>query len=108
MERVLILPHAGMSTVTNERRVKAHLKAFWGSNEYPTLGDDLPLVYEDGNLKVISGYKQYAKGTLDAISQEVEERFASKMQEASELAGERGLVNDKVVEKLNLYSFDTE
>ena len=53
----------------------------------------------------ISSFKQYGKGALQAIADAVQTRASEKLEEALTHAGDKALVNDKVVSQLDLFQW---
>ena len=77
-----------MSTITNARRIKDVLEAFRkDTGDLPDLGRDPPVLYSSEHVDHVRGFRHYGKGSLDRISQAVEQRAVRIFQEAIATSG---------------------
>ena len=95
-------------SITNAGRVKEVLSDFSKKGAYLDLCEDAPFLYTESNLKNVRELKQYGKGALSAMASAVEQRAEDVLSGLLEHSGERGLVNDKLLDKVVLYNYPTE
>ena len=98
-----------MSSVTNVRRVHAHLREFYDvKNDEKSLEmSDPPLAYSTANRDQLKLVRQYSKESLQLLSQAVQDRASDVLREALKHADEN-LINEKVLNQIEeqLYSFN--
>lgn len=92
-------------SITNARRVKDLILSFQAESDLPEICEDPPIVYTEEHVKRVEGFRQYSKGALDVMASAVQDRACDIFEKALEHADGKGLINDKVLQKLNLYSY---